>query len=180
MNLEQLPATILFVLVVLVAGLGLWALAIRFNSSRLKIIAVMVGGFPILGLTLQLALSRVGVSYRPDFKTSTPGPPSRDAFVNRDFPFPVNNPNVQHELDLTPTPRAGDVVAGQVAIECIIRSPQGVVLGEIHQTVAPAQGRAWSTITARFQPTEAGEHSLSLRIPQPVGGVNVVVREISK
>ena len=62
MDLERLPAAILIVLSAAVVGLGIWYLAIRLNWPQLKIIAVFIGVFPLLGFGLQVTARRLTAS----------------------------------------------------------------------------------------------------------------------
>ena len=73
MDLEHLPLAILIVLIGVVAGLGVWYLAIRLNQPRLKMIAVVIGAFPLLGFGMQVAAYFFDWGGPPDtYTTFTP------------------------------------------------------------------------------------------------------------
>jgi hypothetical protein len=181
MDLERLPGAILIVLVCVVVGLGLWYLAVRQHQPRLKLIAVLFGAFPVLGFGLQIAAYVFDWGRPPDtFTTATPGPASREASVTRDFPVPVTDHTVSHEVELTPRAGAGKTPPGVIQLAVIVRSPKGATLLDQTQTLAPGQGQFWSPFRARFQPLEEGEHTMHLEIPAGVDEVKVKVRELRK
>src|SRR5437016_7402977 len=117
MQLERLPGAILIVLIGVVAALGVWYLAIRLNQPRLKMIAVMIGVFPLLGFGLQIAAYLFDWGGPPDtYTTSTPGPASREATTTRDFPFPVTDHTPMHEVELTPRAGVGKTPPGTMQL----------------------------------------------------------------
>lgn len=173
MNLEALPGAILIVLISIAAALGLWYLSLRFRQPRLKVIAVMIGIFPLLGFGLQIAAHVFGWDRPPDtYTTSTPGPASRD------FPFPVTDHSLIHEVELTPRAGVGNTPSGPITLHVIVRSPNAETLVDTTETLAPAQTQFWSPLRTRFQPREDGEHPMHLEIPSGVSEVKVKVREL--
>lgn len=181
MDLERLPTAIVIVLTAVLAGLGLWYAALRFRQPRLKMVACMVGVFPILGFGLQIAAYFFDWGRPSDtFTTTTPGPASRESSVTRDFPFHVNDPSLVHEIELTPRAAAGKTAEGTIQLTMGVRSPRGETLVDQTATLAPGQGPFWSPLRARFQPREEGEHGMHLEIPAGVDEVKVKVRELRK
>ena len=179
MNLERLPTALLIVAFALTAALGLWYLAVRLRQPRLKIIAVFIGGFPVLGFGLQLAAFYFDWGGPPDtYVTTAVGPPSREASVAHDLPVPVTNHTLTHEVELTPRAGIGKMPRGSVQLSVVLRSPNGKTLLEKTETLAPAQGQFWFPLRAQFVPSEEGEHSMHLEIPAGVGEVKVKVREL--
>ena len=181
MDLERLPTAILIVLIAAVMGLGLWYLAIRLNAPRLKIIAVFIGGFPLLGFGLQIAFYFFDWGGPPDtYTTVTPGPASREKSTTRDFPFPVTDHTPMEEIELTPRAGVGKTPADTIQLLVVVRSPKGKTLVDKAETLAPGQGQFWSPLRTQFQPVEEGEHSMHLEIPTGVSEVKVKVRELRK
>ncbi|MBZ5605788.1 MAG: hypothetical protein LAO79_26100 [Acidobacteriia bacterium] len=179
MNLESLPSATLIILVSIVAGLGIWYLAVWLNQPRLKAIAAVIGVFPLLGFGLQLTAHFFNWGSPPDtYTTSTPGPASREASVTRDFPFPVTDHTVAHEVELTPRAGVGKAPAGSIPLVLVVRSPNGEKLVDMTGTLAPGQGQFWVPLRTRFQPLDEGEHTMHLEIPAGVDEVKVKVREL--
>ena len=144
MDLEHLQGAILLVLLSLVAALGVWYLAIRINQPRLKIVGVMIGTIPWLGFSVQIAARLFDWGGTPDtYTTSTPGPASRETSVTRDFPVPVTDHTVMHEIDLTPRAGAGKTPSGEIQLVVALRSPKGEILVDKTETLAPGQGQFW-------------------------------------
>jgi hypothetical protein len=91
MDLDHLPLAILIVLIGIVVGLGVWYLAIRLNQPRLRMIAVVIGVFPMLGFGMQVASYFFDWGGPPDtYTTVTPGLP-----VSRNRPH-TNGRNRTH------------------------------------------------------------------------------------
>ncbi len=181
MDLERLPAAILIVLVAFAVALGIWYLAIRLGQPKLKMIAVIIGAFPVLGFGLQIAAYFFDWGGPPDtFTTSTPGPARRETSTTRDFPVPVTGHTFVHEVELTPRAGAGQAPQGAIQLNVAVRSPKGEVLLDKTETLAPGQGQFWTSLRARFQPLEDGEHSMHLEIPTGVNEVKIKVRELRK
>ncbi len=181
MDLERLPVAILIVLVSIAVAIGVWYLALRFSLPKLKAVAVLIGVFPLLGFSLQIAAYIFDWGGPPDtFTTSTPGPARRETSTTRDFPFPVTDHTFVHELELTPRAEAGTTPSGPIQLSVVVRSPKGDTLAAKAETLAPAQGQLWSPLRTRFQPADEGEHSIHLEIPAGVNEVKVKVRELRK
>ena len=181
MDLERLPTAILIVLIAAVVGLGIWYLAIRLNAPRLKIIAVFIGGFPLLGISLQIAFYFFDWGGPPDtYTTVTPGPASRETSTTRDFPFPVTDHAPMEEIELTPRAGVGKTPSGTIQLQVVVQSPKGEKLVDKTEALAPGQGQFWSPLRTRFQPTEEGQHMMHLEIPTGVSEVKVKVRELRK
>jgi hypothetical protein len=178
--LEGLPSALIIILVCFVVAAGLWYLAIRFRRSQLKIFAVAIVAMPALAFGFQICSHLFGWTEPPDFVTTTPGPPSREASAIREFPFPVPNPEFPHQIELTPRSPSGQQPAGSIPLHFIVRSPNGDVLAEKQATLAPGTGRDWLPLRAEFQPAQAGEYLLHLDIPTGVESVKVRVHELRK
>lgn len=176
----QLITAAILILAGFVVGAGLWYLAIRFRKSQLKLFAVLIAGFPMLAVGLNIGAHVFGWSDPPDFQTETPGPARREASTIREFPFPVPNPSFPHQIELTPRSESGQNATGSIPLHFIVRTPQGDILAEKQETLAPATGRYWSPLRMQFQPVEAGEYLLHLDIPSGVGSVKVRVHELRK
>jgi hypothetical protein len=181
MDLEHLPLAILIVLIGVVAGLGVWYLAIRLNQPRLKMIAVVIGVFPLLGFGMQVATYFFDWGGPPDtYTTVTPGPASREKSTTRDFPFPVTDHAPMEEVELTPRAGVGKTPPGTIQLLVVVRSPKGEKLVDKIETLAPGQGQFWSPLRTRFQPVEEGEHTMHLEIPTGVSELKVKIRELRK
>ena len=181
MALERLPGAILIVLIAAVVALGIWYLAIRLNWPQLKIIAVFIGVFPLLGFGLQVAFYFFDWGGPPDtYTTVTPGPASREKSTTRDFPFHVTDQARMEEIELTPRAGGGKTPLGTIQLLVVVRSPKGEMLVDKTETLAPGQGQFWSPLRTRFQPTEEGQHTMHLEIPTGVAEVKVMVRELRK
>ncbi len=183
--LEGLPGALIMILVCLVAAAGLWYVAIRFRQPRLKVFAVMIAAFPIMGFGLNIA-SQIGSQLfgwfdsNPDFETTATGRVSPDGSMISEFPFPVNNPGFGHQIELKPRSSSGQTPTVSIALHLILRTPKGDVLAEKQETLAPGTDRYWSPLRTEFQPVEAGEYSLHLDVPAGVAYVKVRVHELRK
>ena len=178
--LEGLPSALIVVLVCLIAAAGVWYLAIRCRQPRLKVFAVVIAAFPIMGFGLNIASHVFGWSDPPDFETTATGQGSRDGSMTSEFPFPVPNPGFVHQIELTPRSRSGQNAPGSVALHFIVRTPQGEIVAEKQEMLTPGTGRYWFPLRAQFQPMDAGEYLMHLDIPSGVGSVRVRVHELRK
>lgn len=180
MDAEHIPGAILLVLIFAVVAMGLWYAGVRWNSLRAKQIAVMVGVFPVLGFGLQFAAGWFDWNSRPEYHTTVVGPPSREAMATTEIPVPVNNAEVEHQIELTPEIRGANPPREPLHLRFKLRSPKGEILAAGEQDLSPGQKLRWMPLRAQFQPHEEGEHTLTLDIPQPASSVDVRVREIRK
>ena len=172
---------ILLTLICAVIALGLWYAAVRFNKLQFKLMAVMIGAMPVIGLGIQFGSSWFGwFQTTPEFRDAAVlGPPNRKGDVNDETRFPVNNPQFAHEIQLTPKVWGANPAPSEpVRMRYIVRSPKGEVLAQGEQEFAPAKGLRWATESVRFQPREYGDHMLVLEVPNPVGSVDIRVREL--
>lgn len=177
--MEQWTGRILAAAIIIVAALGLWALGIRTNKRVLKIWAVTLVAIPLLAVIVGFAVQFTGTS-NPPFRTTAVGPARKEGAVTRDLPFWVNDASLVQAIELTPRARMGESPSAPVTVAFTVRSPQKTVLAQGRESVAPSQNQFWSAIRAQFQPAEGGEHMLSIEIPDPVGEVQVFVRELRK
>jgi hypothetical protein len=178
-NVEHLPALIIFVLVSLVAALGIWYLSIQRNIPRLKMLAVMICVFPLLGVGLQVGFAVFGVGSAPVYRTSLAlGSDRKGEPGTNDVLFEVNDPHPESEIELTPKVWGDGVPTKPVTLHYAVRSPQGVVLAEGDHEFDPTSGLRWATWDLNFQPRESGEHKLVLTVPNPVGRVDINIREL--
>ena len=122
--LEGLPSALIVVLVCLVVAAGLWFLAIRFRQPRLKVFAVVIAAFPIVGFGLNVASHVFGWSDPPDFETTATATGGLDGSMISEFPFPVPNPGFVHQIELTPRSQSGQNATGSVALDFIVPTPR--------------------------------------------------------
>ncbi len=176
----QLIAAAIPILVGFVVGAGLWYLAIRFRKSKLKLFAVLIAGFPILAVGLNIAAHVFDWNAPPDYINSVSGPSSRETYAISEFPYFVNNPEYPHEIQLTPRAPYGKNATGPIPLHFIVRTHKGEILVEKQATLAPAAGRYWAQLRMEFQPVESGEYLMHLDIPSGVSSVLVRVRELRK
>jgi hypothetical protein len=178
MPLEQIPGAILLTLIAILIAMGLWYLGLRFRSLKTRQAAVMVALLPVLGIGVQLGSTWLGVGRPIEFHDGAAGPPSREASVVREGPFPVNDASVRHRLELTPEIRGGDPPTKPVRLGFTVRSPKGEILAQGESELSPAKGLHWAPLRAEFQPKEEGEHSLKLEIFNPASSVDIRIREL--
>jgi len=176
--MEQLPGAILLTLICVLVAIAVGCIGVRFNNRTVKQVAVMIGLAPVLGVGINLSASWFGWNNPAAFRDAAAGPARVQESVTRSAPFPVTNVEVGHQLELTPKIRGGDPPTGPVRLRFKVRSPKSDILAEGEQELTPARGLRWSTLRATFQPRELGEHTLDLQIPNPVGTVDIVVREL--
>ena len=179
MDIEQLPSLILLALICLLAAMGLWYLALRRDSLKLKQFAVMIGAIPVLVIGMNLASSWFG-SDSHEYRTTAVGPTSRDQNATDQISIPVTNSAARHELELRPKIRGGNPPSQPLHLRFALRSSTGDILAQGEQDLPPAKGLRWSSLRAAFQPRQEGDHVLVLDIPQPVSSVDIVVRELRK
>ena len=179
--LEGLPSALIVILVCLVAAAGLWYLAIRLRQLRLKIFAVAILAVPVMGFGLQIGSRLFGwFDTNRDFETTATDRVGPDGSMIKEFPFPVNNPGFVHQIELKPGTSSGQTPTVSIALHFILRTPNGDVLAEKQETLAPGTDRYWSPLRTEFQPVEAGEYSLHLDVPDNVSFVRVRVHELRK
>lgn len=181
MDPETIERIVILVLAGLVVMMGLWYLAVRLNQPRIKMFALMFGGFPLLAAGVTLSDYFFDWSNTAHtFTTYTPGPAAHEASVTRDFPFPVTDPNYQHEVMLIPSASEGEAPTQPIKLVVAVRSPAGMPLLDKTESLEPMSAQYWATMRARFQPVEQGDHMLHLEIPAGVHEVQVEVREVRK
>ena len=179
MDQQAIINGIIFSLVTVVAGLGLWYLGIRHKKLALKQMAVMIGVVPALVFGAQIAVHLFGTDKVTLYKTWTRGPGRREASFESRVPFQVNYPDAPQQIDLTPKPRIGETPSGNVHLAYKVLSPSGQLLAEGEQTVSPA-GKNWATMRTQFQTHDQGEHALVLEIPSPIGEVGISIQELTR
>ncbi len=171
MNPDQLPAAIVLALICVILALGLWYLGVRRGSLKAKQFAVMIGIVPVLVIGLQLANEWFGWGNPAEFRTTT---------TTNEARIPVTNPDVKHQLVLTPKAWGGKAPSEPLRLHYAVQSPKGEILAQGEQELAPAQKLRWSPLRAEFQPREEGEHKLILEVGKPAFGVDIIVRELRK
>ncbi len=177
---DPITREILVLLILAVAALGVWYLAVRFNRPGFKAMAGMLGALPVLIIGVQIGFHFFDWGISTDFKTSAIGPPSREASVTREFPFQVNDKSALQEIELTPKAHTGSAPSGPIQLKVSVLSPSGETMLDKTETLAPGQGLYWSVLRTNFQPAEYGAHTMHLEIPSGVDEVKVHVREVEK
>ena len=172
---------ILLTLICVLIALGLWYAAVRFNRRQFKLMAVAIVALPVLSLGIQFGSAWFGwFQATPEFRDSAVlGPPNRKGDVNDETRFPVNYPQVPHEIQLTPKVWGSNPAPAQpVRLRYLVRSPKGEVLAQGEEEFAPAKGLRWAAESVWFQPREYGDHLLVLQVPNQVGSVDIRIREL--
>jgi hypothetical protein len=175
MNGEQLPGQIIFVLICVVAALGLWSLGQRRGNLKFKQLAVMVGIVPVIGIGIEL----VGPYFTgpAEYRTQASGPVSGEEFVIANTMIPVTDPTLVQELQLTGRILGGNPPTEPLHLKFEVRAPSGEVLQQGELDAAPTQALKWAPVFVRFQTRVEGEHSLRLTIPNRVNRVEILARE---
>src|SRR5260370_3655207 len=179
METEHLLGQILLTLIFIVAAMGLWYLWQRTGRLVFKQLAILAGIAPIIGLGLGPAWSWFGLD-RLDYRSTASGPAPREAFTKYEGPIPVGKLGAKHQLTLTPSIWGAKYPSKPLHLRFEVRSPNGEVLAQGQQDLAPAKGFRWSTLRAEFKPRDEGQHLLPLEIPSPAGHVDFWVKELSK
>ena len=179
METDQLFGAILLTLICILGAMGLWYLGLRRNLLAAKQAAVMLAIAPVIGIGLQVAGS-MGVFRPTEFRDGAAGPGRGEGSILRKGPFPVNRPHVTHEIELTAKILGGNPPTGPVHVRFVVQSPKGETVLQGEQDLAPAPRLRWVPLRARFVPEEEGEYSLAIDIPNPVGSVDIMIREISR
>ena len=82
-------------------------------------------------------------------------------------------------MEFTPKPSFGEQAVGEVTLEIELRTPTGDVAiqgsAKLH-----AAGNRWEIATMPFEPPAEGEYKMKLTIPNPVGQVDIEVKEHKK
>ena len=177
--MEDITGRILFGAVILVSALGLWALGVKTGKPAYKQFAVVLVIMPLLAFGFPVAWHAFGWDHRAFFTTAS-GPWHGEPSIRAEFPFPVTEPSLVHDIEVLPRAPGGEKASGSVTLTITITSPKKAVLAQFQHTVNPAKGRAWSSIRERFQPTEEGDYEMAIEIPRAVGQVQVWVREVRK
>jgi len=166
------------VLIFIGVAVGLWYLGKRLGNLKIKLVAVMMGVLPVFGIALNFALPYMeGPS---EYRTIAQGPTSREASVTTSVMIPVTTAVPMHEIDLVAKIRGTSPPKDAVRLSYQILSPVGELLEHGDLDPNPTQALKWARSFVRFQPRETGEHSLKIEIPQPVGYVDIVVRELRR
>lgn len=85
----------------------------------------------------------------------------------REYSFRVEHPGVEHELMVAPNPRSGRSAHGAVELHIVLESAAGETLIDTHHLFERHLRRnryRWAPLHARFVPTVAGMHWLSLTL----------------
>lgn len=173
---------LIFTLVCLLMATLIWYRVLPVNKRGRKVLAVLLGAFPIVGFGGQLVMyygSEFFGWFGPSdaFRTTATGAARSEKEAVREFPIDIDNDGQPHSLDLTPKANFGESAAGQVTVSMELRSPRGEVVKQHDAMVGPDHGDAWKTATIEFTPPQAGRYLLKLVIPNPVGQVLVAIRE---
>lgn len=172
------PQFFLLIALFLAIAYALWRIGTYRQQTIWKVFAVWIGLLPLLAIGIQVA-QFYGVGHNNAYKTSTPGPASREPSVTQEFPFPITDESLIYGLELSPEAKWESQAQGPVTLHAIITSPKGIVLLDQTATVTPApkDPTRWTSISKEFQTKETGDHLLRLEIPQPVRSVDVAVVE---
>ena len=177
-------AALAFVLV----GLGLWYASIQFNKPGLKTVGILIGAFPIVGFGLQIAASYFGWGEPTDnYRTSVAGTAHSEKTATREFPMYFSNPEIPHSIEFTPKAYLGENALGDVTLSFELRTPKGEIATSGGGTVAPdphkdgdGKNDRWQIFRASFEPPVEGSYTMKLVMPNPVGGVDIEVKELKK
>jgi hypothetical protein len=135
--------------------MGFWVAWLRTKNPGFRIFAFALGPMPIVFVLLAL-LGRLtfasGVVH--EFTTGVSGPGIRE------LAFPVEDAEIGHTLEITP-----------VIQKVSIKNPDGEVL-ESNQVVSEGK------LQVEFEARRGGSHRVVLEIPEGVGVVKVVAREV--
>ena len=135
--------------------MGFWVLWIRTKNPGFRIFAFALGPMPLAFVLLAL-LGRLtlasGVVH--EFTTGASGPGIRE------LAFPVKDAEIGHTLEITP-----------VIQKVSIKNPDGELL-ESNQVISEGK------LQVEFEARRGGSHRVVLEIPEGVGVVMVVAREV--
>jgi hypothetical protein len=174
-DLERAAPLLVFALISLVIGLGLWYLSVRFRVKVLKPFAVMTVAMPVIAIAIQFFAGRA----MAEFRTSAVFGPSRhEAVTANDTPFSVTNAQAEHRIELTPKVWGGTQPAQAVLIRYTVQSPKSEILAQGEHEFDPAPKLRWAPWSIQFQPREEGEHKLVLEVPNAVGSVDIRIQEL--
>jgi len=179
MGTEHLLGQILLTLICVVLAMGLWYLGLRSGKQGLKQLAVMIAIAPVIGLGLGPAWSWFGFD-RLDIRGTASGPAPREALTKYEGPIPIGQVGATHRLTLTPSIWGTNFPTKPLHLRFEVRSPNGEVLAQGEQDLAPAKGFRWAPLRAEFVPREEGQHKLLMDIPSPAGHVDYWVKELRK
>jgi hypothetical protein len=179
MDNEHLIGQVLLTLIFIVLAMGLWYLGLRSGKRTFKQLAVMIAVAPIIGLGLGPAWSWFGWD-RVDIRSTANGPAPREAFTKDERPIPVGKVGATHQLTLTPSIWGANPPTKPLHLRFDVRSPNGEVLAQGEQDLAPAKGFRSAPLRAEFVPREEGQHKLLMDIPSPAGHVDYWVKELRK
>lgn len=166
----------ILVMIGIALAVGLWYLGKRLGNLTIKLVAVVIGILPVLGVAINFALPYMEGPH--EYRTIAQGPTSREASVTTSVMIPVTTAVPMHEIDLVAKIRGTSPPKESVHLSYQILSPSGELLEHGDLDPNPTGALKWAPSFVRFQPRETGEHSLKIEIPQPVGYVDIVVREL--
>ena len=174
MEHDHITGAILITLICAILALGLWYLGIRLNKGILKIWAVCVVLFPLLGIGVQFIPTP-----KPEFRDTTVLGPARDktTFTTTETRFEVTAAQAVHQMELTPKAWGSYQPADTVRMAYQVRSPSAEIVGKGEQDFAPTQRLRWTTSQTTFTAREAGTYTLILTVPPQVGSVDIRIRE---
>ncbi len=135
--------------------MGFWVLWLKTQNRGFRTFAFTVGLLPaafVILVILGRLIFATGVMH--EFTTGAVGPGTRE------LAFPVEDAEIRHTIEVSP------------AIEKVsVKTPEGEVL-EIKQSLSEGK------LELEFEPRRGGSHRLVLEIPEGVGAVRVVAREL--
>ncbi len=135
--------------------MGFWLMWLRTKNPGFRIFAFALGLVPI-GFVVLVILGRLifasGVVH--EFTTGAVGPGLRE------LAFPVEDSEIGHSIEITP-----------VIEKVLVKNPAGELL-ETKQSVNEGK------LLVEFEARRGGNHFLVLEIPEGVGSVKVVAREV--
>ena len=135
--------------------MGFWVLWLKTQNRSYRTCAFAIGLLPV-GFVVLVTFGRLifatGVIH--EFTTGAVGPGVRE------LAFPVEDAEIGHTLEITP-----------VLEKVSVKNPDGEVI-ETKQTVSGGK------LEVEFEARRGGSHRVVLEIPEGVGAVQVVAREV--